>query len=97
MSWPTRTPQARGTRRRWQDVQDLLGAGINVYTTLNVQHFESLNDLIAHITGVQVRETVPDAVFDDADSVELVDLPPGELVERLHQGKIYIPAKPSAR
>ena len=79
--------------KRWQDVEELLAAGINVYTTLNVQHLESLNDVIAQITGVQVRETVPDAVFDDADSVEVVDLPPGELVERLHQGKVYIPAQ----
>lgn len=79
--------------KRWQDVQELLGAGVNVYTTLNVQHLESLNDIIAQITGVEVRETVPDAVFDDADSVEVVDLPPGELVERLRQGKVYVPAQ----
>ena len=86
---------ASGSRhaKRWQDVYDLLDAGISVYTTLNVQHIESLNDVIAHITGVQVRETVPDTVFDDADSVEVVDLPPGELIERLHQGKVYIPAQ----
>ena len=86
---------APGSRhpKRWQDVQELLDAGINVYTTLNVQHLESLNDIIAQITGVQVRETVPDTVFDDAESVEVVDLPPGELVERLHQGKVYIPAQ----
>ena len=88
----TNAPGARHARR-WEDVQELLGVGINVYTTLNVQHLESLNDVIAQITGVQVRETVPDAVFDDADSVEVVDLPPGELVERLHQGKVYIPAQ----
>jgi two-component system, OmpR family, sensor histidine kinase KdpD len=79
--------------KRWQDVQELLAAGINVYTTLNVQHLESLNDVIAQITGVQVLETVPDSVFDDADSVEVVDLPSGELVERLRQGKVYIPAQ----
>ena len=71
----------------------MLDAGINVYTTLNVQHLESLNDIIAQITGVRVRETVPDAVFDEADSVELVDLPPEELVERLREGKVYIPAQ----
>jgi two-component system sensor histidine kinase KdpD len=88
----TNAPGARHAKR-WEDVQELLGAGINVYTTLNVQHLESLNDVIAQITGAQVRETVPDAVFDDADSVEVVDLPPGELVERLHQGKVYIPAQ----
>jgi two-component system sensor histidine kinase KdpD len=86
---------ATGSRhaKRWQDVQDLLEAGVNVYTTLNVQHIESLNDVIAQITGVQVRETVPDAVFDNADSVEVVDLPPRELIERLHQGKVYMPAQ----
>ncbi len=79
--------------KRWQDVLELLEAGVNVSTTLNVQHVESLNDVIARITGVHVRETVPDSVFDDADSVEVVDLPPGELVGRLHQGKVYIPAQ----
>ncbi len=79
--------------KRWQDVQELLDAGISIYTTLNVQHLESLNDIISQITGVQVRETVPDAIFDNAASVEVVDLPPGELVERLHQGKVYIPAQ----
>jgi two-component system, OmpR family, sensor histidine kinase KdpD len=79
--------------KRWQDVQELLAAGVNVYTTLNVQHLESLNDVIAEITGVHVRETIPDAVFDEADSVEVVDLPPHELEERLRQGKVYIPAQ----
>jgi two-component system sensor histidine kinase KdpD len=86
----TNAPGSRHAKR-WQDVQELLDAGVNVYTTLNVQHLESLNDVIAGITGIEVRETIPDAVFDNADSVEVVDLPPGELVERLHQGKIYIP------
>jgi two-component system sensor histidine kinase KdpD len=85
----TNVPGSRHAKR-WQDVQELLDAGINVYTTVNVQHLESLNDIIAGITGIEVRETVPDAVFDNADSVEVVDLPPGELVERLHQGKVYI-------
>ena len=79
--------------KRWQDVEDLLAAGINVYTTLNVQHLESLNDIVAQITGVRVRETVPDTIFDEADSVELVDLPPQELVERLREGKVYVPAQ----
>jgi two-component system, OmpR family, sensor histidine kinase KdpD len=79
--------------KRWQDVEELLSAGINVYTTLNVQHLESLNDVIEDTTGVHVRETVPDSIFDEADSVEVVDLPPGELRERLHQGKIYVPAQ----
>lgn len=77
--------------KRWQDVLLLLEAGINVYTTLNVQHLESLNDVIAQITGVAVRETVPDSVFEQADEVELVDLPPDDLLDRLREGKIYIP------
>ena len=74
-------------------MEELLGAGINVYTTLNVQHLESLNDTIRETTGVQVRETVPDSIFDEADSVEVVDLPPGELRERVSQGKVYVPAQ----
>jgi two-component system sensor histidine kinase KdpD len=77
--------------KRWQDVLRLLEAGIDVYTTLNVQHLESLNDVIAQITGVVVRETVPDSVFEQADEVELVDLPPDDLLERLREGKVYIP------
>lgn len=77
--------------KRWQDVQSLLDAGIDVYTTLNVQHLESLNDVVAKITGVVVRETVPDAIFDAAHEVELVDLPPEDLIERLKEGKIYVP------
>ena len=79
--------------KRWQDVEELLAAGISVYTTLNVQHLESLNDVIREVTGVQVRETVPDSIFDEADSVEVVDLPPGELLERLNQGKVYVAAQ----
>jgi two-component system sensor histidine kinase KdpD len=77
--------------KRWQDVLRLLEAGIDVYTTLNVQHLESLNDVIAQITGVVVRETVPDSVFEQADEVELVDLAPDDLLERLREGKVYIP------
>jgi len=77
--------------KRWQDVLRLLEAGIDVYTTLNVQHLESLNDVVAHITGVVVRETVPDSVFDQADEVELVDLAPDDLLERLREGKVYVP------
>jgi two-component system sensor histidine kinase KdpD len=77
--------------KRWQDVLQLLEAGIDVYTTLNVQHLESLNDVIAQITGVVVRETVPDSVFEQADEVELVDLPPDDLLERLREGKVYVP------
>ncbi len=77
--------------KRWQDVQDVLDAGINVWTTVNVQHLESLNDQIARITGVRVAETVPDTVLDMADEIELIDLPPGELRTRLQEGQIYRP------
>jgi two-component system sensor histidine kinase KdpD len=84
---------APGSRhlKRWQDVDELLEAGIDVFTTLNVQHLESLNDVVAQITGVIVRETVPDAVFDKAYEVRVVDLPVDELLERLHDGKVYVP------
>ncbi|WCE05946.1 sensor histidine kinase KdpD [Pseudoxanthomonas sp. JBR18] len=77
--------------RRWQDVAELLDAGIDVWTTVNVQHLESLNDMVLRITGVRVSETVPDAVFDRLNDIVLVDLPPRELVERLQQGKVYLP------
>lgn len=77
--------------KRWQDAEDLLNAGIDVYTTVNVQHVESLNDVIAQITHVQVRETVPDSIIDHADSVELVDIAPEELLQRLKDGKVYLP------
>ena len=77
--------------KRWQDIEELLAAGIDVYTTVNVQHIESLHDVVAQITGVDVRETVPDRVFARADEVELVDLPPDELLERLAEGKVYVP------
>ncbi len=76
-------------RKRYQDVEELLRAGIDVYTTVNVQHLESLNDIVASITGVTVRERVPDSVFDSADQVELVDLEPQELIARLQAGQIY--------
>lgn len=76
--------------KRWQDVEELLDAGIDVFTTLNVQHIESLNDVVASFTRVRVRETVPDAVFDGAE-IEIVDLPPDELIERLKDGKVYVP------
>src|SRR5262245_11769984 len=84
---------APGSRfeRRWQDVQELLKAGIDVYSTLNVQHIESLNDVVAQITGVQVRETVPDSVVEEADEIELVDLPPDVLLDRLRAGRVYVP------
>lgn len=76
-------------KKRYQDVEELLRAGINVYTTVNVQHIESLNDMVASITGVTVRERIPDRVFDEAAQVELVDIEPPELIERLNEGKIY--------
>jgi two-component system, OmpR family, sensor histidine kinase KdpD len=84
---------APGSRhaKRWQDVEELLDAGIDVYTAMNVQHIESLNDVVGQITSVRVWETVPDHVFDEADEVELVDLPPDELLERLAEGKVYMP------
>lgn len=77
--------------KRWQDVEELLNAGISVYSTLNVQHLESLNDVVGNITGVRVLETIPEHVFDHADEITLVDLPPDELLKRLREGKIYIP------
>ncbi|WP_410498523.1 DUF4118 domain-containing protein [Chitinibacter sp. S2-10] len=76
--------------KRWQDVEELLAAGIDVYTTLNVQHLESLNDIVGQITGIVVRETVPDHMFDLANEVTLVDLPPEELLDRLAAGKVYL-------
>src|SRR5262245_4792534 len=79
--------------KRWQDIQELLEAGIDVYTTLNVQHLESLNDIVAKITGVIVRETVPDSVLEEADELELIDLPPDDLLERFREGKVYMPAQ----
>ncbi len=84
---------AAGSRhpKRWQDVEELLAAGISVYSTLNVQHLETLNDIVSGITGVRVWETVPDRVFDQADEVVVVDFPPDELLERLRQGKVYLP------
>ncbi|HZT82861.1 MAG TPA: sensor histidine kinase KdpD [Gemmataceae bacterium] len=84
---------AEGLRhaKRWQDVEELLEAGIDVWTTLNVQHVESLNDVIAQITGVVVRETLPDAVLERADDIELVDLTPEELLDRLKEGRVYVP------
>ncbi len=84
---------AEGSRhaKRWQDVMELLDTGINVYTAVNVQHLESLNDIVAKITGVVVRETIPDSVFERADEIELVDLSPDELIQRLHEGKVYLP------
>ncbi|MDD3223963.1 MAG: sensor histidine kinase KdpD [Clostridium sp.] len=76
-------------KKRWQDIEELLNKGIDVYTTLNVQHIESLNDVVASITNITVRETIPDKVFDDADKVELIDIEPEELLKRFSEGKIY--------
>src|SRR5215472_9416033 len=76
--------------KRWQDIEELLEAGINVWTTVNVQHLESLNDLVGQITSVRQRETLPDKVFDEADDIELIDLPPDDLLARLRAGKVYI-------
>ena len=85
---------APGSRhpKRWQDIEELRDAGIDVLTTLNIQHVESLNDVVAGFTRVRVRETVPDAIIDDAE-VEIVDLPPDELIERLKSGKVYVPTE----
>lgn len=77
--------------KRWQDVEELLAAGIDVYTTVNVQHLESLNDVVSGITGIRVWETLPDKVFNQADEVILVDLTPDELLQRLKEGKVYLP------
>src|SRR5438034_10088977 len=77
--------------KRYQDVEEILDAGINVITTLNVQHLESLNDLVASITGVRVRETLPDQILDQADEVELVDISPYALRQRMRHGSIYPP------
>ena len=73
------------------DVEDILDAGIDVYTTLNIQHLESMNDVVAQVTGVVVRETVPDRVLDEASEIEVIDLPPDELLSRLQEGKVYVP------
>ncbi|PRR75774.1 sensor histidine kinase [Neomoorella humiferrea] len=86
----TNIPGSRHTRR-YQDVEELLAAGINVYTTLNIQHVESLNDIVAQITGIRVQETVPDRLLEEADQIQLIDIPPEELIERLKEGKVYVP------
>ncbi len=84
---------APGSRhpKRYLDVEELLAAGIDVYTTLNIQHVESLNDVVAQITRIRVRETVPDSILDQADDIEVVDLTPDELIQRLREGKVYVP------
>lgn len=88
----TNVPGSRHAKR-WQDIEELLAAGIDVYTTLNVQHLESLNDVVGQITGIKVRETVPDRLFDAADEVVVVDLPADELLQRLAAGKVYLPER----
>lgn len=85
----TNVPGSRHVRR-FQDVEELLNAGIDVYTTLNIQHIESLNDVVAQITGVIVRETVPDSFVEQADYIQLIDIPPEDLIKRLKDGKVYI-------
>jgi two-component system sensor histidine kinase KdpD len=84
---------APGSRhpKRYLDIKDILDAGINVYTTLNIQHLESMKDVVAQVTGVIVRETVPDGVLDEASEIEVIDLPPDELLSRLKEGKVYVP------
>lgn len=81
--------------KRWQDIEELLAAGIDVYTTVNVQHFESASDIVAQITSIPVRETVPDSLLDQAAEVMLVDIPPEALLQRLRQGKVYVPEQAS--
>ena len=82
--------------KRWQDIDEMLETGLDVWTTLNVQHVESLNDVIAAITGVRQQETVPDRVLEDASEIELIDLPPEDLLERLRAGKVYVPEQVGA-
>ena len=80
-------------RDRYQDVKELLRAGIDVYTTINIQHLESLNDLVGSITHIEVRERIPDSVFDHADQVEVIDIEPEDLLARMKEGKIYKPVQ----
>jgi len=86
----TNVPGSRHPKR-YMDVEELLAAGIDVYATLNIQHVESLNDVVARITRIRVRETVPDSVIDRADDIELIDLTPEDLIQRLKEGKVYVP------
>jgi len=86
----TNVPGSRHPKR-YLDVEELLSHGIDVYTAVNIQHIESLNDVVAQITHVRVRETVPDSVFDRADAIELIDLTPDDLIARLKEGKVYVP------
>src|SRR6201996_9448142 len=84
---------APGSRhpKRYLDVEELIAAGIDVFTTLNIQHVESLNDVVARITRIRVRETVPDSILDQADDIEVIDLAPDDLIQRLREGKVYVP------
>lgn len=86
----TNAPGSRH-RKRYQDAEEILEAGIDVYTTFNIQHLESLNDIVAQVTGIIVHETVPDSIIDQASEIEVIDLPPDELLSRLKEGKVYIP------
>ena len=86
----TNVPGSRNIKR-YQDVMELINAGIDVYSTLNIQHIESMNELVEEITGIRVRETVPDTVLNDANSIKLVDITPDDLIVRFREGKIYIP------
>src|SRR6201999_3671384 len=86
----TNVPGSRHPKR-YLDVEELLSRGIDVYTAVNIQHIESLNDVVAQITHVRVRETVPDPIFDSADAIELIDLTPDDLIQRLKEGKVYVP------
>jgi two-component system sensor histidine kinase KdpD len=86
----TNAPGSRHAKR-YQDVEELLSSGIDIYTTLNIQHLESLNDIVAQITGTIVHETIPDKVIDEVSDIELIDLPTDELLKRLKDGKVYIP------
>src|SRR5216684_1562567 len=86
----TNAPESRHPKR-YLDVEELIAAGIDVYTTLNIQHVESLNDVVARITRIRVRETVPDSILDQADDIEVIDLSPEDLIKRLREGKVYVP------
>ena len=90
---------APGSRhpKRYMDVEELLAAGIDVFTTLNIQHVESLNDVVAQITRIRVRETVPDAILERADDIEVIDITPEDLIQRLNEGKVYVPETGRAR
>jgi two-component system sensor histidine kinase KdpD len=91
----TNAPGSRH-KKRWQDIYELLGAGISVYTTVNVQHLESLNDVVAQITQISVRETIPDFLLERANEIELIDLPPDDLLQRMKEGKVYLPDQAAA-